>query len=185
MIREIATRLFQERGYHATTMDDISTAAGLNKATVYHYYPSKHQLLFDIYSSGIDAILDRFSAHDESMPADEAIVRIIHDVISAMAEDQSRAAVYYQERPFVGQWFSSEGYAELQAREKAYLAHAQGVIERGVKEGAFKNVDARATALTLLNAASHTYSWYRPARGPSAAEIADLVSALFLCGLVR
>jgi AcrR family transcriptional regulator len=92
LIRKIATRLFQERGYHATTMGEIATEAGLNKATVYHYYPSKQRLLFDIYSSGIDAILTRFSAHDESMPAAEAVALIVRDVVSAMAEDQSRAA---------------------------------------------------------------------------------------------
>jgi AcrR family transcriptional regulator len=185
MIRQVATRLFQKQGYHATTMDDIAAATSLNKATVYHYYSNKHQLLFDIYSSGIDAILDRFATHDESMPATETIDRIVHDVVEAMAEDQSRTAVYYQERPFIGQWFPADDYAELRAKESVYGKHVQQAIQRGIGDGTFKDIDARAAALTLLSAVGQTYSWYRPASGPSVAEIGDLLSTLFLDGLTR
>jgi AcrR family transcriptional regulator len=185
MIRQVATRLFQKQGYHATTMDDIAAAANLNKATVYHYYSNKHQLLFDIYSSGIDAILDRFAAHDESAPAAETIDRIVHDVVEAMAEDQSRTAVYYQERPFIERWFSADHFAQLRAKESAYGKHVQRAIQRGISDGTFKDIDARAAALTLLSAAGQTYSWYRPASGPSVAETGDLLSTLFLDGLTR
>jgi AcrR family transcriptional regulator len=183
MIRQVATRLFQKQGYHATTMDDIAAATNLNKATVYHYYSSKHQLLFDIYSSGIDAILDRFASHDESAPARDTIDRIVHDVVEAMAEDQSRTAVYYQERPFIEQWFPAESYAELRSKESAYGRHVQRAIQAGISDGTFKEVDARAAALALLSAAGQTYSWYRPASGPSVTQIGDLLSMLFLDGL--
>jgi TetR/AcrR family transcriptional regulator, cholesterol catabolism regulator len=185
MIRQVATRLFQKQGYHATTMDDIAAATNLNKATVYHYYSNKHQLLFDIYSSGIDAILDRFATHDESAPAAAAIDRIVHDVVEAMAEDQSRTAVYYQERPFIERWFPAEGYAELRSKETAYGRHVQRTIQRGINDGTFKDVDARAAALALLSAAGQTYSWYRPTSGLSVRQIGDLLATLFLGGLIR
>jgi AcrR family transcriptional regulator len=185
MIRQVATRLFQKQGYHATTMDDIAAATNLNKATVYHYYSNKHQLLFDIYSSGIDAILDRFALHDQSMPATQAIDKIVHDVVEAMAEDQSRTAVYYQERPFIEQSLPARDYAELKAKETAYGHHVQHAIQRGISDGTLKDTDARATALTLLSAAGQTYTWYRPASGPSIAQIGDLLTTLFLDGLTR
>ena len=41
-----ATAIFAERGYHATSMRDLSRASGMSLAGIYHYVRSKHELLF-------------------------------------------------------------------------------------------------------------------------------------------
>jgi AcrR family transcriptional regulator len=185
MILGQATGLFQRQGYHATTMDHIAAAAGLNKATVYHYYKSKSDLLFDVYSSGIDAILTRFATHSEDETPSHTISRIIGDIIAAMAEDQSRTAVYYQERPFIEAIFAPEAYADLRVKESSYAHHVQDVVERGITSGEFHDVDTRIAAHTLLAAAGQTYQWYRPQGQTTVDDVAAAMSTIFLRGLSR
>ncbi len=52
-IVDAAAKLFVEKGFQATTVDDIATQAGFAKGTFYHYFPTKLELL--------DALRDRFS----------------------------------------------------------------------------------------------------------------------------
>jgi hypothetical protein len=46
-----AAKLFSEFGYHATTMDQISELTKLNKGTIYYYYKSKADILYDMCTS--------------------------------------------------------------------------------------------------------------------------------------
>ena len=48
-----AARAFNERGYHNTSLDDIATALGVTKPTVYYYVQNKEQLLFECFQAGL------------------------------------------------------------------------------------------------------------------------------------
>ena len=54
----IAAHTFVERGYDATSVNDIAAAIGITKAGLYHYYDSKEALLFEIMSFGLDRVRD-------------------------------------------------------------------------------------------------------------------------------
>ena len=51
-----AAAVFLEKGYQATTLQDIAAAVGLTKAGLYHYIRSKERLLFDILTFALDRI---------------------------------------------------------------------------------------------------------------------------------
>ena len=53
-----ASRLFVERGYDATSMNDIAEAVNLTKAGVYHFIENKEELLFDIIQLGMDQLFE-------------------------------------------------------------------------------------------------------------------------------
>src|SRR6476660_9653960 len=48
-IYNAALALFRERGFDATTMRDIASAAGMSLGAAYHYFPSKEALVMDYY----------------------------------------------------------------------------------------------------------------------------------------
>ncbi|MDZ7373759.1 MAG: TetR/AcrR family transcriptional regulator [candidate division KSB1 bacterium] len=58
-IRQAALRLFAEKGFAGTSMEDIAAAAELGKGTVYYYFPSKEALLEDI----LDTYTGRYFQH--------------------------------------------------------------------------------------------------------------------------
>src|SRR5256714_8911984 len=52
-----ALRLFREKGYHATSMQDIAAAVGLYKGSLYHYIGGKEDLLIQVFERGMGALL--------------------------------------------------------------------------------------------------------------------------------
>src|SRR3712207_3241878 len=60
--RRVAARLFETRGYSATSMDDIAAGVKLNKGTLYHYFSGKAAILFDIYSEAQEQVVAAINA---------------------------------------------------------------------------------------------------------------------------
>lgn len=70
-IRAAAVRLFAERGYGNTTIEHISTAAGVGVATIYRRWSDKAAIANELYGEGIDwlrSMLDQ--PHDEDPRSD-------------------------------------------------------------------------------------------------------------------
>jgi AcrR family transcriptional regulator len=68
-----AQQLFGERGYHATSIADIGTRAGISKSVLYHYFDSKAGLYEAIAEAETRALLERVAA---AVPADPAAPRL-------------------------------------------------------------------------------------------------------------
>src|SRR6185312_1027705 len=98
-----ASKLFAARGYHGTRMDDLADVIGLNKATVYHYYASKSLILFDIYRQAAEATLAAVQ-DDPVWTAGEALYQCTVRLLTSIASDPERAAVYFQEQPYIAEW---------------------------------------------------------------------------------
>jgi AcrR family transcriptional regulator len=58
-ILEAAARIFSEKGFHATSMQDIADAVDLQKASLYHHFSSKQEILADILDHALDLINSR------------------------------------------------------------------------------------------------------------------------------
>ena len=58
-ILRAAARLFQQRGYHATSMNDVAAALKLSKGGLYHHFESKDEILFHIMSHAMDITEER------------------------------------------------------------------------------------------------------------------------------
>jgi len=119
----VATKLFAARGYHGTRINDVADVVGLNKATVYHYYASKSLILFDIYREAADRTVA--AVHDEpSWSAREAIFHFTRRLLENIANNIDGAAVYFQESPYITEWFTEEQVAYIRAAEFIALGAA-------------------------------------------------------------
>lgn len=65
-ISHTALRLFMDRGFDATTIDDIAREAGIGRRTFFRYFPSKNDLPWGEF----DDLLDRMRTHLADMPDD-------------------------------------------------------------------------------------------------------------------
>ena len=68
MIIDRALELFTEKGYAATTIDEIAVAAGTTRATFYAHYPSRADLMRD-FMARVNAVLDRADGPDRATTA--------------------------------------------------------------------------------------------------------------------
>ena len=180
----VATRLFAARGYHGTRMDDVADAVGLNKATVYHYYASKSLILWDIYKSTADFTVD--ALHDDpTASARETIFNFTRRLLTGIATDLESAAVYFQEGPYITEWFTEEQVAYIRKAETTVYEHVRDVIDRGIASGEFNDCDSHVLALGYIGMTLGAYRWLRPHGRRTASEIAVEFSTALLRGLIR
>ena len=180
----VATKLFAARGYHGTRMDDVADAVGLNKATVYHYYASKSLILYDIYKSAADFTVD--ALHDDpTASARETIYHFTRRLLVGIATDIERAAVYFQEGPYITEWFTEEQVAYIRTAETTVYEHVRDVIDRGIASGEFYDCDSHVLALGYIGMTLGAYRWLRPQGRRTAKEIAVEFSTALLRGLIK
>lgn len=180
----VATKLFAARGYHGTRMDDVAEVVGLNKATVYHYYASKSLILFDIYQQAAEGTLA--AVHDDpSWTAREALYQYTVRLLTQIAANPEGAAVYFQEQPYIAEWFTEEQVAEVRQKEIQVYEHVHGLLDRGIASGEFYDCDSHVLALGYIGMTLGAYRWLRPSGRRSATEIAQEFSTALLRGLIR
>lgn len=133
----VATKLFAARGYHGTRMDDVADVIGLNKATVYHYYASKSLILYDIYQQAAERTLA--AVHDDpSMTAREALYQYTVRLLDQIAANPEGAAVYFQEQPYITEWFTKEQVAAVRERRPRSTSTCTGSSTVGSPAGVLR-----------------------------------------------
>ena len=82
-----AARLFLERGYAATTVQDIAEAADVSPRTFFRYFPSKEDTITAIVGSSVDDIIDHLETHPEDRVLREALGNALRAVASQVRQD--------------------------------------------------------------------------------------------------
>ncbi|PTT65382.1 TetR/AcrR family transcriptional regulator [Arthrobacter sp. HMWF013] len=101
VIVERALALFTEKGYAATTIDEIAAAAGTTRVTFYAYYPSRSDLMRD-FMARVNEVLDRADGPDSgSTAADLVDVVRSGELPGILAWLESRAALWPVFRPYL------------------------------------------------------------------------------------
>jgi AcrR family transcriptional regulator len=181
-IEDVASALFSDRGYRATSMRDIARELDIQGASLYAHIPSKEAVLASI----VERAAERFHQAIQPIaqgpgPAADRLRRMIDAHVRVVAEGRERAHV------FLFEWVSlGPERREAVARSRdVYEGHFTRVIAEGIASGELAHEDARMAAIYLLSAMNALAHWYRP-DGPLGPEaIAEQYADLFLHGLGR
>ena len=176
-----ALRLFRQKGYHATSMQDIAAAVGLYKGSLYHYIGSKEELLVRVFERAMAALLEDTEriAADEALRPSAQLRQIIEAHVEAVANNLDALTVYLHEwRALAG-----ESLASVRLQRERYTALVSGIVSRGVRVGEFQAADVRIVTLGLLGMCNWLCQWYRPGGRLSPSEIAGRFADLVLSGL--
>jgi TetR/AcrR family transcriptional regulator, cholesterol catabolism regulator len=173
----VATRLFRTRGFHATSMQDLAEALGMNRGSLYHYIESKDDLLWSIVSGALDRLCDRV---EPILDADAAAaVRLRR----AIAEHLAFAAEHGDELSLVQielRSLSEDRRRQIVARRDAYESRWRAAIHEGVAAGALRSTDVRLTGIAILSACNWFTQWYREDGPLTVGEIAAAFADLFV-----
>jgi AcrR family transcriptional regulator len=101
MIVERALELFTEKGYAATTIDEIAAAAGTTRVTFYAYYPSRSDLMRE-FMARVNSVLDRADGPESGSTAAD-LVEVVRagELPGILAWLESRAALWPVFRPYL------------------------------------------------------------------------------------
>lgn len=172
-----AIQLFKEKGYHATSMQDIADAVGLQKGSLYHYISSKEELLIIIIQEALDVYISRLNeiaAGPE--PPRERFAAAVRFHLIGIATNLGMLTVFLREAHAL----TPEQRQIVDRETDRYNRIIEGIYAEGVREGVFRPLDPKLTCLTLLGACNWFYRWYRPDGPRSLEEMADFfVDVLF------
>ena len=181
--REIVTaaaRLFDERGYHHTSMDDIAAAVGIKKPTLYHHVPSKGRILQWIHDDLADDLHARLCARiDAGAPPAAVLLGVIADHLDAMDREPANLRAYYEHH----RELPVEDDLGSRRRRDEYFDRVHEVVVRGVARGDFAVTDTHLTTLAFFGVCNWAYQWYRPGGASSPHEIAVSFWQCFLSGI--
>jgi AcrR family transcriptional regulator len=178
---EVASRLFKEKGYHSTSMQDLADALGVQKGSLYYYIDSKEGLLRKLLERATTFLgtqIDEIYAADLS-PVDK-LRRALENHAETMMGNLNLVAVYlYEYRNLPPQRLE-----EALAVRKHYESVLMRILEDGIASGDFRPVNVKMTVFGLLGMLNWTHQWFSPEGGFSAQEIATLLVDLALHGIV-
>lgn len=177
---EAAAVVFKERGYHATRLEDIAEALGMQKGSLYNYIDTKEELLLAVVTPPASQLLDSLSALAASdLPASERIRLVARSHARILEEYFPYVAVYIQE--IAGQ----DRSPEWRERDREYVRLLSAIIEDGQRTGLFSiETEPLISAMALIGALNWMTRWYERGGELSAEEIADRIASNFLAGLL-
>ena len=175
-----ATRLFRQRGFHATSMQDLGEALGMNRGSLYHYISAKDELLWAILTRALDRLEERvLPILATDAPAVDRLTDAIREHLRVAADHADELSLIQIE------WRALDRarQAEMIRRRDAYEARWRATLEAGIGEGSLRSFDVRLAGIGILSACNWFTQWYRPGGASSVDEIADAFAELFLGGL--
>lgn len=179
-ILQAAGRLFWEKGYLGTSIDDIAHVVKMNKASLYHYFPNKASILYEIVASPARELID--SARpiaDSDSTAQQKLESLIKAHINWQVTHVGFAGIGAIERKNLPPRLL-RNYTRIRDE---YEEIFRKVIQEGVDRGEFGKLDNKISCLFVLGLVNSIIHWFREEGELSAEEIAEKVCKFIFSGL--
>lgn len=174
-----AAQLFNEKGYAASTLDEVAERLGVSKPTVYYYVDSKDAILFECVRTGLELLQNAIRE------ADAAGGRAIDKLIAAMRQyvgivtmDFGMCVIRVGEDPL-----PPDRRHKLRRMKADLDLEFRALIRQAIAEGSITPCDPKVAAFTVAGALSWVGRWYRPDGGLTPADIATQCIAVLTRGL--
>jgi AcrR family transcriptional regulator len=174
-----AAALFARGGYPATSMNQVADACGLSKATLYHYYRDKYELLVSIaegHVTRLRAVVDEALA-EEHTPAGQ-MRALVHHLVQEYANAQNEHRVLTEDVKFL----QPQDRERILGRERevvAAFARVVATLRPDLRDAAM----SKPLTMLLFGMVNWMFTWMKPQGPLSYEDMAPMVSDLFLGGL--
>ena len=103
-IIESAAKLFDAHGYGNASMEDVAASVSIAKATLYHYFPSKEEILRSIHEEFIQLLIDKYMQRVTSgLEPEELVLGAMKDILSLMVTHRGYVRVFFEHHRGCGQ----------------------------------------------------------------------------------
>lgn len=175
----VAVELFNERGYEATSMEELSRKLGITKSAIYYHVASKDELLRLATDRALDGLSEvAATAKDLGGRAIDRLEFLVRGSVEVLVD----------RLPFVTLLLRVRGNTEVEraalARRRELDLLVTELVEQAEAEGDVRpDIDPSVTARLLFGTVNSLIEWYRPRGGLGNAELADAVCAITFDGL--
>jgi AcrR family transcriptional regulator len=182
-ILRTSARIFAEKGYHSTTMRDISRETRVSLAGLYHYCKSKEELLFLIQDNCFGRVLERLQERlREAGEPVEKLRLVIENHLSFFAANMAEMKVLSHEADSL----AGEMHAHVSGKKQQYTKLVRRIlseVQQARSRGAQK-IDLTVGVYALFGMMNWIYNWYDPKGKLSVNDLVENVTRLFLNGFL-
>jgi AcrR family transcriptional regulator len=180
-ILNAAANIFQEKGYHAASMQDIAEAVDLKKGSLYHHVNSKQEILLALLDEALDLIIERLKPiQDQNLPPNEKLRQLMSAYLTFLTEHRSLSSVLLLEYRSLESDLKEQHIPRRDRVESIWIE----TIKEGMNNGDFNSIDPGLSTKALFGALNWTITWYREDGPLSPEEISDHLTDLFLEGVL-
>lgn len=157
-VYRVAAEIMCQKGYGATSMNDIADAAGLTKAGIYHYIRGKEDLLFEIMKYAMDNVERNVIAPaSEVADAEERLRTIVERHTNSVIGGVGAITIVLDEMAAL----TPAHRRLITARKRAYLDFIRQTLQQLAKEGKLRSINPTTGAFGLLGMILWISRWYR------------------------
>ena len=168
-IVSLAAGLFDQGGYSNTTMDDIAREVGVAKPTLYHYFPSKDDILHAIHEEFIDLLISRHEARaGTGLRPEQLLLEAMADILELMETHRGHVRVFFEHH----RELPAEARGPIRVKRDSYEKIVEDLIGQGIEMGVLRQTDAHLATLATFGMCNWAYQWYRPGGQLRSREIA-------------
>ena len=164
-----AVQMFNERGFHNTSLDEVAASLGITKPTIYHYLGNKDRVLLECVTHGLHALLS--AAHQSRATPGKGADRLRAFLLSYaenILNDFGRCVIRTSEDALGVE--SRKQFREL--KRKIDMAMRE-LIQEAISDGSIAQVDPQYLAFTLAGALNWSAQWHNPDGLQSPSEVAE------------
>jgi AcrR family transcriptional regulator len=178
-LMKVAARTFAERGFHRTSMRDLSRASEMSLAGMYYYVKGKEDLLFHIQKACCEQLMAGAArvVGGGAGPAERLAAFIRHHVTFFSSHMAEMKLLSHE-----AESLSGAALEEVRGLQRSYTDLGLGLLADLEAERGGAQVDRHVAAYTLFGMMNWIYTWYDP-QGPVGVDaLSDAICRLFLNG---
>lgn len=174
------SKLFQEQGYHNTSIKDISQEVGLEGGALYYHIKSKEAVLFEIGENAINQLLGEIEKiHNTDLSPREKLKAAIGTQINFFINQFHETSVFLIETKALGIEYRQHYLAKRDRYEEIW----RKIVRDGMRKGEFKQGNVKLIVFAILGMLNWLVIWFKPEKGWSSKDIVQEFTKIILKGL--
>ena len=180
-ILKTATRIFCEKTYHGTTLQEIANAVGMLKGSLYYYITSKEKLLANIILDALQTLNeDLLRVENADLTPVERLRQIVREHVKFNAKYREVGTLFLTERNTISSLDEMDKMMRIFERRDKLIART---LREAIEAGVYRPVDIRITSLAIVGLCNSVLFWYRPSGRLCDDEISNTFFELLHQGL--
>ncbi|MFA7594881.1 MAG: TetR/AcrR family transcriptional regulator [Novosphingobium sp.] len=164
-----AVQMFNERGFHATSLEDVAASLGITKPTIYHYLGNKEQVLLECVTIGLEQLLEAAEiARREEGTGKDRLCSFLRRYAEINMDDFGRCVIRTGEETL-----SENGRKQFRGLKRKIDTALRELIDEAIADGTISTSDPKLLAFTLAGALNWPARWHEPGGARPASEIAE------------
>ncbi|MBB6448548.1 AcrR family transcriptional regulator [Geomicrobium halophilum] len=173
--------ILSKKGYHGTTVEEVAAELMLTKGSVYYYFKSKEELIYQCNRLVLEESIEKVKAtSNEHESASAKLWKAMQSHIEYAIQEKTLFMMMFQPETT----FSGERLAEIVDLRDCYESYFDTFLKDGITEGDFVSLDQKISRMIILGSMNWVVEWFTHRGEKSSSEVAGTMSD-YLLRMVR